>query len=370
MNKQIDGEIPLVDRQIVSEINKKAEELIGFTQAQFSQIVMLPQGEFRKFLTSDTENKETIMRKIFRTEPYREIVEKLKVKKDAAQADLTSEMQMSEGYIRQVSSILPERESSIFEVLSNEHYNINQVVQGLEEEFIYYAEKTVNDKKSYEEIVKKHAETLASYHAAKSMNERFAEKEQKELALTELTERLPLMNRKEQQLAEAERAVAIEEVEMQFSELKKEVAGKADALEKATITLQTATGKMEETELLFKAEEERKVDREQLTENLIRLKDHLPAVSELASKEAMLDLMKKEIGTLNAKLVETVEETIEETEKLDALKIGIDNLEEQLTPFDERVDLLNETNEKCKVLDEFIGMQKRATTFEIRESGS
>ena len=61
-----DGEVPIVDRQIVSEINKKAEELIGFTQAQFSQIVMLPQGEFRKFLTSDTENKETIMRKIFK----------------------------------------------------------------------------------------------------------------------------------------------------------------------------------------------------------------------------------------------------------------------------------------------------------------
>ena len=61
-----DGEVPAVDRQIVTEINQKAEQLIGFTQAQFSQIVMLPQGEFRKFLTSNTENKEAIMRKIFK----------------------------------------------------------------------------------------------------------------------------------------------------------------------------------------------------------------------------------------------------------------------------------------------------------------
>src|SRR5690625_3281972 len=53
-----DGEIPKVDRQIVSEINKKIEDLIGLTQEQFKQIVMLPQGEFRKFLTSETENKE------------------------------------------------------------------------------------------------------------------------------------------------------------------------------------------------------------------------------------------------------------------------------------------------------------------------
>src|SRR5690625_7413769 len=42
-----DGEIPKVDRQIVSEINKKIEDLIGLTQEQFKQIVMLPQGEFR-----------------------------------------------------------------------------------------------------------------------------------------------------------------------------------------------------------------------------------------------------------------------------------------------------------------------------------
>ncbi|MCZ2257921.1 AAA family ATPase [Sporosarcina sp. G11-34] len=359
-----DGEIPLVDRQIISEINKKAEELIGFTQAQFSQIVMLPQGEFQKFLTSDTENKEAILRKIFRTEPYREIVEKLKVKKEAAQAELTSEMQLSEGYIRQVSSVLPERESSIFEVLSNEHRNINQVVQGLEEEFLYYAEKTVNDRKSYEEIVKKHAEMLEFYHAAKSMNERFEEKEQKESAVTELSEQLPLINGKEQQLAGAERAAAIEEVEMQFSELKKEVAAKAGSLEKATVALQAATDTMEETELLFKVEEGRKGDRERLAENLIRLKDHLPAVSELASKEAMLDSMKKEIDRLNTKFVETVEETVIETEKLDTLKMGIDNLEEQLIPFDERVDLLNETNEKCKVLDGFIRMQNKVATFE------
>ena len=60
---------------------------------------MLPQGEFRKFLTSDTENKETIMRKIFKTEPYREIVEKLKVRRKKYRATLTNEMQMTKGNI-------------------------------------------------------------------------------------------------------------------------------------------------------------------------------------------------------------------------------------------------------------------------------
>ncbi|MBE1554330.1 AAA family ATPase [Sporosarcina limicola] len=363
-----DGEIPYVDRQIVSEINKKAEELIGFTQAQFSQIVMLPQGEFRKFLTSDTENKETIMRKIFKTEPYREIVEKLKLKKDIAQTELTNEIQLNEGYIRQISSVLPERESLIFTFLANDNRNDSQIVQGLDEELSYYNEKTTDDKREYEESVKKHAEVLSSFHTAKSLNERFVELEQQKNSLSALSERIPLMDTKEQQLAEAERAAAIEEIELQYSGLKKEVIQKAAALEKASYAVQVATEKMGKNEILFKAEEGRKEEREQLAETLIRLNGHLPAVSELASKEATLNLMKKEIGSLDLKLSETVGKAIVETEKLDVLKMKIDQLEEKLLPLDKRVDLLNEMNEQCKILDEFISIQKLTTTIEIEKN--
>lgn len=85
------GEVPVVERQIVSEINKKVEEIIGLKQDQFSQIVMLPQGEFRKLLTSQTENKEAILRKIFKTEPYKMISERLRDKKQMAEAELKNE---------------------------------------------------------------------------------------------------------------------------------------------------------------------------------------------------------------------------------------------------------------------------------------
>jgi exonuclease SbcC len=82
-----DKEVPCVDRQIVTEINKKVEQLIGLTREQFIQIVMLPQGEFRKLLTSQTENKEEILRKIFKTEKYTFISKRLKEKKDLAEKE-------------------------------------------------------------------------------------------------------------------------------------------------------------------------------------------------------------------------------------------------------------------------------------------
>src|SRR5699024_1074314 len=75
-------EIHCVDRQMVTEINEKIEQLIGLTEDQFKQIIMLPQSEFRKILTSDTENKEKILRKLFNTVKYKDISGYLKERQD------------------------------------------------------------------------------------------------------------------------------------------------------------------------------------------------------------------------------------------------------------------------------------------------
>lgn len=110
---QAAGEVPVVERQIVSEINKKVEEIIGLTLDQFSQIVMLPQGEFRKLLTSTTENKEAILRKIFKTEPYKMIHEKLKEKKIIAEAELRKEQLTQDNFTEKIIASFPLRESNL-----------------------------------------------------------------------------------------------------------------------------------------------------------------------------------------------------------------------------------------------------------------
>ena len=335
------------------------EELIGFTQAQFSQIVMLPQGEFRKFLTSDTENKETIMRKIFKTEPYRELVERLKAKKDDAQSQLLKEMHKSEGHIQQIPTLLPERESSIFNVLDSKHYNVNQVVQGLEEERSFYEEKTVLDKKNYEDVYAEHTKMQEAFHTAKNVNERFTELQQKEAVLKELVTKLPMIERKEQQLAEAERAVTIEEIERQLTALQEEEVGKTDNLNNASAAVRMAEEQMEFAKNRFQAEVGRKEEREKLTEMLFRLQDHLPAVSSLAAKENALDLLKKELKHLEKELLTAEQKTAEETAKFKDIVSKIETLEGRLGSYDERIDQLNGLNEKCRVLDESVELQKR-----------
>src|SRR5690625_6208053 len=105
-----DDEDPVVDRQIVTEINAKIEQLIGLTQDQFKQIVMLPQGEFRKLLTSDTENKEAILRRLFKTERYVKMNDILKEKKEDAAMRFQNEETMMEHHIESIRQQLEKRE--------------------------------------------------------------------------------------------------------------------------------------------------------------------------------------------------------------------------------------------------------------------
>lgn len=51
-------------------VDKAIDELLGIDRNQFSQIVMIAQGDFRRLLKADTKERSAIMRKLFGTQPY------------------------------------------------------------------------------------------------------------------------------------------------------------------------------------------------------------------------------------------------------------------------------------------------------------
>ncbi|KPU45429.1 nuclease SbcCD subunit C [Oxobacter pfennigii] len=61
-----------------SKVTDEVKKIIGFESEQFRQVIMLPQGQFRKLLTADSKERQDIMEKIFHTEVYRKIEEILK----------------------------------------------------------------------------------------------------------------------------------------------------------------------------------------------------------------------------------------------------------------------------------------------------
>ncbi len=61
----------------VRDVNSAVVELLGIDRTQFSQIAMLAQGDFLKLLLADTKERQLIFRKLFKTEYYQTLQEKL-----------------------------------------------------------------------------------------------------------------------------------------------------------------------------------------------------------------------------------------------------------------------------------------------------
>ncbi|MBR3970200.1 MAG: SMC family ATPase, partial [Ruminococcus sp.] len=76
-----DAELAYPDGNIVTgftRVTNDIEKLLGINKDQFTQIVMLAQGEFLKLLLADTNDRQEIFRKLFRTEYYKRLEEQLR----------------------------------------------------------------------------------------------------------------------------------------------------------------------------------------------------------------------------------------------------------------------------------------------------
>lgn len=78
-----DGEFKLISSK-GNQIKEYVENLLGFQVNQFLQVVLLPQGEFRKLLVASTSEREELFHHLFKTDVYRLFQDKLKEKYDLA----------------------------------------------------------------------------------------------------------------------------------------------------------------------------------------------------------------------------------------------------------------------------------------------
>ena len=84
-----EAELQLPDGTVITGIRPvtaKVEELLGMDRNQFSQIVMIAQGDFLKLLHAGTNDRREILRKIFNTKKYEDFQQQLKARAKALEA--------------------------------------------------------------------------------------------------------------------------------------------------------------------------------------------------------------------------------------------------------------------------------------------
>lgn len=84
------------------EVEVFIKDLLHLDAAQFSQIVLLPQGEFRTFLLANSEAKENVLRHLFATDFYRRLNEQLKMQRKERQQAIEARQQVVQTKIEQL----------------------------------------------------------------------------------------------------------------------------------------------------------------------------------------------------------------------------------------------------------------------------
>lgn len=107
-----DGEEHLVVSR-PKDVTSRMEVLTGFQCDEFRQVVLLPQGEFRTFLTAKSADRGALMTTLFHTEKYGWLEQKLKERAGTVKAE-------SEENIREQQRILQQAQSENVEALKKQ----------------------------------------------------------------------------------------------------------------------------------------------------------------------------------------------------------------------------------------------------------
>ncbi|WP_288394264.1 AAA family ATPase [uncultured Vagococcus sp.] len=357
-----DSEKNEIDQIIkISEVDKYIAHLVGLNREQFSQIVMLPQGEFRRFLNADSNSKEVVLRKLFNTYFYRDIAQLLKSKKKEEETKFKGLNHSLSAEINQL-----EWSDEWSEKVAAEE-NFQELLNLYEEQHEVYITKDKTNKKQLKINQEKVKENQNLLNIAEKLLEQFREKKQidnelnelklKETEIKEDKEKVSLLKKAEkiESVVESDEALKEELNDRQIKIVenkatKKELQQQFDVLEKTLTKLQSdkeaiqiKEKKLTKIETSIPLFEEKKLTAEKLVSLQEQLEKTKQTYNEQLEKQAELVKTKvvfttnisKESEILQKKSdareqLRTITDRLEEIESYELKKLTTKKLEEEL----------------------------------------
>lgn len=115
----IDGEEKLLASN-ATKVNEEVQNLLGIDKNQFSQIVMIAQGDFSKILTAKGSDREILLRNIFNTEVYQQLQERLKVDTSQLEKEHEKNLAKAKNALQDINLNSQEQSDKVLEYLKNE----------------------------------------------------------------------------------------------------------------------------------------------------------------------------------------------------------------------------------------------------------
>jgi len=248
------------------EVTREIESILGISSDQFKQLVMIPQGEFKKLLNSKSDEKEEIFRKIFGTEIFEKI--QRDIKDQAIKLRKTVEQVERDRASKIRSFICSEENEELFRIINEDKLNIDLIMKSFEE-FIDKdkEEQVLLDKKikTINTAIEKISESLT---VGKEINRKFENLEKTKEELNSLTNLIKDYEYKGISLGRGRKAITVKVYEDKYNEKNaylKKINGDILELEKKIVIYKESNLKAEEE---LKLQQSKEKERDQLIKNI------------------------------------------------------------------------------------------------------
>lgn len=315
------------------EVDEKIVELTGLTWDQFTKIVMLPQGEFRKFLSASSKEKEEILRKIFDTVPYQRFLEQVKQKYSMIQ----KKFEKMKDEVNALVSILDLEESACIQEFLNDNSLEPAFYLKALENMVQEQEKNRKETEEIEESLKKFEQQYQNCKNQISMaNRHNAQLSQFQQKQEELGKLIPLeqeMKKRKEACIQAEKALSFYKEEVRLESVSDRIQKRNEELEQLIQQEKeweekSVAAKKEAEKIPYLSEEEEKKVKE--LEEWNQKEEQYGRLQEILHQEKEFEVQKRKLEQEKIKIQTSLKECEEVLRSLEKIGEKFEKSQEEL----------------------------------------
>ena len=289
-SEKANAEIHFPDGRVITklkEVNNSVVEIIGIDRNQFTQISMIAQGDFLKLLLASTDERKKIFQKLFKTQSYYVLQEKLKSESGKLSHEYDAIKSSIEQYIKGI--VCDEENTCFTEVCNAKNGDLTT------EEIVELLERLIADDENVgrmiaeekEKLQKKLDEIKARITKAEDILAAKTDLEKNEADLKSESEKETTL--KEKLKAEEEKLPKVKEFTEKVAQIKALLPDYDELCEKQNVFNKNKTYIDNSTENILNIEAKIKI----LTDEITALTEEIKSLEKIGEEKLKLEIEKK-----------------------------------------------------------------------------
>ncbi len=284
----------------LQEVNACVHELLGLTQDQFTQTVMIAQGDFLKILNAPSAERKQLFHKLFNTGVYEAVGEKLREMNSACTKESEA---LNAAILFAAKRIAPEKSFAAYEQLqlycSDPKYG--ELLLGVLSELIT-EEKQAQAQAAGQKanLDRQRQEAAAACESGRLLNQQFDEQRKASETLAKLQEKQTAADEYQQQLDRARRAQQVLPVQVLLKKTEKGLKQLRSELELEEKKLTDAAAALPEAEKKLSEATAHQEEADALLQQAHLLNNAIPDLSEVSKRQREQKQLQEDIARLTA----------------------------------------------------------------------